>query len=190
MRVALYARVSTTDKGQNPEMQLRELREYVRNRGWETVSEFCDHGVSGSKESRPQLNRLLAGARVRKFDGVLVWKLDRFGRSLKHLVNSLAEFESLGITFVSLRDGFDLTTPSGRAMFGMIAVMTEFERSLIRERVRAGLAHAKAKGKRLGRAPAVVDLGAAHKLRAVGLGLRGTAKQMGISVNTLRKALG
>ena len=144
MRVALYARVSTTDKGQNPEMQLRELREYVRNRDWETVSEFCDYGVSGSKESRPQLNRLLAGARARKFDGVLVWKLDRFGRSLKHLVNSLAEFESLGITFVSLRDGFDLTTPSGRAMFGMIAVMTEFERSLIRERVRAGLAHIKA----------------------------------------------
>jgi DNA invertase Pin-like site-specific DNA recombinase len=76
MRVALYARVSTTDKGQNPEMQLRELREYVRNRGWETVSEFCDHGVSGSKESRPQLNRLLAGARARKFDAVLIWKLD------------------------------------------------------------------------------------------------------------------
>jgi len=100
MRVALYARVSTTDKGQNPEMQLCELREYVRNRDWETVSEFCDYGVSGSKESRPQLNRLLAGARARKFDGVLVWKLDRFGRSLKHLVNSLAEFESLGITFV------------------------------------------------------------------------------------------
>src|SRR6266581_7443449 len=169
MRTALYARVSTSDKGQDPEMQLRELREHCKRRGWEIIGEYVDVGVSGSKDSRPELNKLVADAHRRKLDAILVWKLDRFGRSLKHLVNSLAEFESLGIAFISLKESLDLTTPSGRAMFGMIAVMTEFERSLIQERVRAGLAHARAKGKRLGRAPAVVDLRAAHKLRADGL---------------------
>src|ERR1700751_5501543 len=115
-RVALYARVSTLN-GQGPEMQLRELREYASRRGWSVNKEYIDQGVSGSKESRPALNDLMADAQRRKFDAVLVWKIDRFGRSLKHLVNSLAELGALGVAFVSFGDNLDLSTPSGRLMF-------------------------------------------------------------------------
>ena len=121
MKIALYARVSTADKGQDPEMQLRELREYCERRGWIVATEHVDVGVSGAKDSRPQLNKLMADAKQRRFDAILVWKLDRFGRSLKHLVSALGEFEALGIAFVSLRDSFDLTTPAGRLMFNMVA---------------------------------------------------------------------
>ncbi len=145
LRVALYGRVSTLDKGQDVNLQLNELREYSEHRGWKIAGEYVDNGVSGAKESRPELNRLLADAKRRKFDAIAVWKLDRFGRSLKHLVMTLADLESLGIAFVSLRDGFDLSTASGRLMFQIIGAMGEFERNLIRERVRAGMAHAKAK---------------------------------------------
>src|ERR1700758_5265531 len=150
MKTAIYARVSTSN-GQDPSMQTRELKEYCERRGWTVACEYVDVGVSGSKDSRPQLNQLMANAKRRHFDVVLVWKLDRFGRSLKHLVNALAEFEALGVTFVSLRDNLDLSTPSGRLMFQIIGAMAEFERSLIVERVRAGLRNAKAKGIRLGR---------------------------------------
>lgn len=125
MRTALYARVSTTN-GQDPEMQLRELREYAARRGWEIVDEYTDHGVSGSRESRPELNRLMADAHQRKFDAVLVWKVDRFGRSLRHLVNALAELGALGVAFVSLRDNLDLSTPSGRLMFAVIGAMADY----------------------------------------------------------------
>lgn len=114
MRTALYARVSTSGKGQDPEMQLRELREYCQRRGWEIADEYVDVGVSGAKDSRPELNRLMADAKRRKIDAVLVWKLDRFGRSLRHLFHALGEFEAVGVAFVSLRDAFDLTTPAGR----------------------------------------------------------------------------
>jgi DNA invertase Pin-like site-specific DNA recombinase len=150
-RVAVYARVSTLNHCQDPELQLRELREFAHARGFQITREYVDRGVSGSKESRPELNRLIADASQRKFDAVLVWKLDRFARSLKHLINALAQFEALGVAFVSLRDNLDLTTPSGRLMFQIIGAMAEFERSLIQERVRAGLQHARAKGKLLGR---------------------------------------
>ena len=125
-RVGLYARVSTS-VGQSPEMQLVELREFATRRGWTLVGEYVDHGVSGAKESRPALNRLMTDAKERNFDVVAVWKIDRFGRSLKHLVNALAEFESLGIAFVSLKDSLDLTTPSGRLLFQLVAAMAEFE---------------------------------------------------------------
>jgi len=117
------------------------LREYCERRRWTITNEFADVGVSGSKDSRPQLNKLMAGAKQLRFDAVLVWKLDRFGRSLKHLVSALGESEALGIAFVSLRDSFDLTTPAGRLMFNMVASFAEFERDLIRERVRAGIAN-------------------------------------------------
>jgi DNA invertase Pin-like site-specific DNA recombinase len=120
-------------------MQLSELREYASRRGWTIISEYVDHGVSGSKESRPQLNQLMADAHRRKFDAVLVWKIDRWGRSLTHLVNSLADLAAYGVAFVSLRDNLDLSTPSGRLMLQIIGAMAEFERSLIRERVKAGL---------------------------------------------------
>lgn len=150
-RVALYARVSTLDKGQDPELQLGELRSFCASRGWTVSGEYVDRGVSGSKESRPELDRMIAAARKREIDVVLVWKLDRFARSLKHLVTAVADFEALGVEFVSLRDTIDLTTPAGRLMFQVIGAMAEFERSLIRERVIAGVQRARAKGKRLGR---------------------------------------
>lgn len=150
-RVAIYARVSTTGNGQTPEMQLRELRDYCDRRGWQIANEYVDSGVSGTKDSRPELNRLMSDAHRRRFDAILVWKLDRFGRSLRHLVNALAELEARGIAFVSLRDNLDLSTPSGRLMFQIIGAMAEFERALIAERVKAGMRNARAKGRRIGR---------------------------------------
>jgi len=152
-KAAIYARVSTAHNGQDPTMQTRELEEYCERRDWEVAGCYVDTGVSGAKDSRPELDRLMFDAHQRRFDAILVWKLDRFGRSLRHLVNALAEFESLGISFVSLRDNLDLSTPSGRLMFQIIGAMAEFERSLIVERVKAGMRNARAKGKRIGRPP-------------------------------------
>ena len=154
MNAALYARVSTRDKGQDPEMQLAELREFATKRGWRVAGEFVDIGVSGSKDSRPQLDAMMRLAKARKLDVIAVWKLDRFGRSLRHLVDALAELQAVGCAFASLRDNLDLTTPAGRMMFHVIGAMAEFERELIRERVKAGLAHARSKG-RIGGRPKV-----------------------------------
>lgn len=187
VRVALYGRVSTLDKGQDVNLQLNELREYSERRGWAIVDQYVDNGVSGAQESRPELNRLMADAKKRKFDAIAVWKLDRFGRSLKHLVMTLADLESLGITFISLRDGFDLSTPSGRLMFQIIGAMGEFERNLIRERVRAGMAHAKAKGRRLGRATLCVDMASVEARKAKGESLRAIARDLGVSAALLVK---
>lgn len=186
-RVALYARVSTHN-GQDPEMQLAELREYAARRGWTISSEYVDEGISGTTESRPQLNRLMTDAHRRNFDAVLVWKIDRFGRSLKHLVNALADLSAYGVAFVSLRDNLDLSTPSGRLMFQIIGAMAEFERSLIQERVRAGLRNARTKGKRLGRPPVSVSLTEIDRLRSSGLGWRAVAKKMGLGVGTVVRA--
>src|SRR5258708_4874636 len=166
-QVALYARVSTLNN-QDPETQLSELREYAVRRGWPIVEEFTDQGVSGCNESRPALNRLMSDACRRRFDAVLVWKIDRFGRSLKHLVNALAELAALGVAFISLRDNLDLSTPSGRLMFQIIGAMAEFERALIQERVRAGLRNAKAKGRQLGRPRHILDASRITDLRAEG----------------------
>src|SRR5450759_151153 len=187
-RVALYARVSTSNGQQDPERQLRELREYAKRRDLSIVGEYTDR-LSGSKESRPALNRLMADAHQRRFDAVLVWKLDRFGRSLRHLVNALAEFESLGISFVSLRDNLDLSTPSGRLMFQIIGAMAEFERSLIQERVRAGLRNARAKGKRLGRPRVIVDASRVASLRAQGRSWSQITDEIGVSKGTAQRAV-
>jgi DNA invertase Pin-like site-specific DNA recombinase len=185
-RVALYARVST-HHGQDPELQLRELREYAVSRGWQITQEYIDIGVSGSKDSRPALNRLMADASRRRFDAILVWKLDRFARSLRHLVNALAELEALGVAFVSLRDNLDLSTPSGRLMFQIIGAMAEFERSLIQERVKAGLRNAIAKGRRLGRPRADVDESRVEALRATGASWRAIAEKLGVGVATVHR---
>jgi len=185
-RIALYARVSTTTGQQDPEMQLRELREYAKNRDFIIFDEYVDR-MTGSKDSRPSLNRLMADASQRKFDAVLVWKLDRFGRSLRHLVNAIAELEALGVAFISLRDNVDLTTPSGRLMFQIIGAMAEFERALIQERVKAGLRNAKAKGRRLGRPPAVVDKTQILTLRDSGASWRAIAEKLGIGVGTAHR---
>ncbi len=151
LRVAIYVRVSTHDKGQNPEMQLRPLRDYCVARCFDISGEYVDIGQSGAKDRRPELDRLMGEARRRLINCVIVWKLDRFGRSLKHLVTALDELSTLGVAFVSYQENIDLSTPSGRLMFHMIAAMAEFERELIRERVCAGVAHARAKGKKIGR---------------------------------------
>ncbi len=186
-QVALYARVSTLNN-QDPEMQLSELWEYAGRRGWQIVEEFTDQGVSGCKESRPALNRLMSGACRRQFDAVLVWKIDRFGRSLKHLVNALAELAALGVAFISLRDNLDLSTPSGRLMFQIIGAMAEFERALIQERVRAGIRNARAKGKRLGRPRVVVDASRIVSLRARGDSWSQIQDQLGVSKGTAQRA--
>ena len=177
--------MSTSNGHQDPEMQLAELREYASRRGWEIVGEYTDQGVSGSKESRPELNRLMTDAHRRGFDAVLVWKIDRFGRSLKHLVNALADLAAYGVAFISLRDNLDLSTPSGRLMFQIIGAMAEFERALIQERVKAGLRNAKAKGKRLGRPRRVVDSSRVADLRAAGASWRKIAHELGVGLATL-----
>jgi len=184
--VALYVRVSTSNGQQDPEMQLRELREYAQRRDLTIVGEYIDR-ITGSKDSRPSLNRMMADASHRKFDAVLVWKLDRFGRSLRHLVNALAELEALGLTFISLRDNLDLSTPSGRLMFQIIGAMAEFERSLIQERVKAGLRNAKAKGVRLGRPRIFVSESRIDALRGAGGSWRAIAKELGVSLGTLHR---
>ncbi len=153
IRAALYARCSTHDKGQDPELQLVPLREYCQKRGFTIAGEYVDNGISGTKDRRPQLDRLMDVARKRHIDHILVWKLDRFGRSLKQLVTTLDELLGLGIGFISYQDNLDLTTPQGRLMFHIIGAMAEFERELIRERVKAGLENARRKGKKLGRKP-------------------------------------
>lgn len=187
VRAAIYMRVSTIDRGQSVEMQLLELREYLARRGWTLAGEYVDAGFSGSKDSRPELNRLIANARRRRFDAVVCYRYDRFSRSLRHLVNSLGEFDALGIHFVSIHEGVDTSTPQGRLVFGIFASIAEFERELIRERVRSGLRNAKAKGRRLGRPRVDVDSTRITSLRASGLSWRAVGKELGVSVRTARR---
>jgi DNA invertase Pin-like site-specific DNA recombinase len=151
-RAAIYARVSTVDRGQDPETQLRQLREYADRRAFAVVHEYVDR-ASGARNDRPEYRAMLEAARKRRFDVLLVWRYDRFARSLRELVNALAEFEGLGIEFVSYNEGADTTTPQGKLLFGIMASLAEFERSLISERVRAGMQRAKAQGKHTGRPP-------------------------------------
>ena len=164
---------------------LSELREYAKARGWQVIGEFVDVGVSGSKETRPQLDAMMRQAKTRKLDLIAVWKLDRFGRSLRHLVDALAELEATSVAFVSLRDNLDLSTPAGKLMFHVIGAMAEFERALIQERVRAGLAVARSKGKTLGR-PKIKrerdkDAKRIRQLRDEGQSYREIAEELGRS---------
>jgi DNA invertase Pin-like site-specific DNA recombinase len=188
MNAAIYARVSTNNGHQKPEMQLRELREYCQRRGWEISGEYVDNGVSGTKEHRPELDRLLADCRKRKADAVLVYRYDRFARSLRQLVNALEEFRALGIEFVSLHEGVDTSTPNGRLVFGIFASIAEFERELIRDRVRSGLAAARARGKRLGRPRVAVDASRVAALRALGQSWASISEKLGIGAGTARRA--
>ena len=186
-RAAIYARVSTRN-GQSPQMQLEELRAYCTRRGWEIAGEFVDNGISGARECRPALDRLLADCRKRLVDAVIVYRYDRFARSLRQLVNALEEFRTLGIDFISLHEGVDTSTPNGRLVFGIFASIAEFERELIRERVRSGIAAAKAKGKRLGRPRAAVDVSRIATLRAQGRSWRVIADELGIGKGTVQRA--
>lgn len=151
-RVAIYARVSTNQR-QDVGMQVSELRNFCQHRNWRIVSEFVDRGISGATDSRPELDRLMKEAHRGRFSIVAVWKFDRFARSVSHLLRALETFRSLGIEFVSLSEAVDTTTPTGKMVFTVLGAVAELERSLIGERVRAGLRNAKAKGKRLGRPP-------------------------------------
>src|SRR5262245_34037138 len=146
MRVAIYARASTAHNGQDPEVQLRELREYVSRRGWELSGEYVDVGISGTKEKRPELDRLMSDAHRRRFDGIACWRFDRFARSVSRLLRALETFQALGIHFVSLSESIDTSTPAGKLVFTVLGAVAELERSLIVERVKAGLRNAKAKG--------------------------------------------
>jgi DNA invertase Pin-like site-specific DNA recombinase len=184
--VALYARVSTLD--QNCEVQLEDLRRFASKR-FARYCEYTDAGVSGTQRHRPQLDALMRDARRRLFDAVLVWKFDRFARSLKHLIESLDEFSALGIDFISLTEGVDTTTPAGQLLFHIVGAVAQFERDLIAERVRAGMAHARAMGKRIGRPRAIVDVEAVSKLREGGQSLREIAASLNIPVSRVRRAL-
>ena len=183
---ALYARVSTLD--QNCEVQLEDLRRYAGKRFAE-YRVYTDAGVSGTQRNRPQLDALMRDARRRSFDVVLVWKFDRFALSLKHLIESLHEFNTLGIDFVSLTEGVDTTTPAGQLLFHIVGAVAQFERDLIAERVRAGMAHARAMGKHIGRPRAHVDVGAVRNLRSQAKSLRSIASTLGIPVSRVRRAL-
>ena len=184
MRAAIYARVSTLD--QHVENQLQELRIYCERRGW-TATEFIDHGVSGAKERRPALDEMLKAAKRRKFDGLIVWRLDRLGRNLRHLILLLDELHALGVAFVSLAEGIDATTPAGRLQLHVLGAIAEFERARIRERVMAGLARARVQGKRLGRPRR--DVSGAGLAAVAEKTLNEAASELGVSRSTLQRRL-
>jgi DNA invertase Pin-like site-specific DNA recombinase len=182
LRAALYARVSTGD--QSPENQLLELRRYSTARDWATT-EYVDHGVSGAKEDRPALRRLIDDARKRRVDVLVCWRLDRLGRNLRHLIITLDELSALGIPFVSLGEGIDATTPAGRLQLHLLGAIAEFERARIAERVRAGLERARRRGSRLGRPRGAVPI---ERVGSVsGLSIREAAVRLGVSVSTLKR---
>ena len=188
-RVAIYARVSTTGHGQDVSMQTRELQEFAEARGWAVAGEYIDNGVSGAKDSRPELNRLMADAHKRRFDVVCVWRFDRFARSVSHLLRALETFKALGIDFVSYSEQMDTSTPAGKMVFTVLGAVAELERSLIVERVRAGLRNARAKGKRLGRPRVAVDAARIARLHAQGRSIREIADELGYSRSLVHKTL-
>ena len=187
MKVALYARVST--ESQDPEVQLAALRAHVANRGWQVVEEFVDRGYSGAKERRPALDQLMRGAWAGRFQAVLVWRFDRFARSVKHLVTALDTFRGMNVAFISLQEQLDTSSPIGQAMFTIIGAMAQLERDIIRERVKAGLERAKARGVRLGRPTVVVAGAQLLQLKGEGLSLGEIARRVRCSRSTVRRRM-
>src|SRR5438105_10103248 len=171
-------------------MQTRELRQFAEARGWTIAGEYIDEGVRGAKDSRPELNRLMADAHKRRFDIVCVWRFDRFARSVSHLLRALETFKALGIDFVSFSEQMDTSTPAGKMVFTVLGAVAELERSLIVERVRAGLRNARSKGKKLGRPKRVVDARRIAALRAQGAGWKKISREMKIGVGTLYRLAG
>lgn len=186
-KVALYARISTNEKKQNIETQLKPLKEFTKKRNWKIHQTYTDK-ASGNQETRPELKKLMEDAAKRKFDIVLVFRFDRFARSTKQLVQALDNFQSLGIDFVSYQENIDTTTPSGKVMFTMISAFAEFEREIIRERVKAGLERAKAQGKKLGK-PSITkeEIESIKKHAKQGISRRKTAEALGIPLSTVQK---
>jgi DNA invertase Pin-like site-specific DNA recombinase len=182
---AIYARVSTAE--QNCDIQLKDLREYCARRWWQAV-ECIDAGVSGAKASREQLDRLMQDTRRRKVDVVICWRIDRFARSTKHLLSALEEFQSLGIGFISHQEAIDTTSPMGKLLFTIVAAMAEMERSILIERVRAGMASAKGKGKSRDRPKKVFRRDVTVEMRAAGHSWRKISSLLGVPVSTVREA--
>ncbi len=187
-KAAIYARVSTNNNGQDPTMQTRELEEYCQRRGWQVAGCYVDNGISGCKETRPELDKLMADAHRRRFDVVAVWKFDRFARSVSHLLRALETFKALGIDFVSLSEQVDTSTPTGKMVFTVLGAVAELERSLIAERVRAGIRNARAKGKTLGRPRVAVDGARIAALRAQGHSWCTIRRETGIAKGTAQRA--
>jgi DNA invertase Pin-like site-specific DNA recombinase len=183
-RAALYGRVSTGEQDEG--MQVAEMIQRCEVRTWQPTP-FLDHGISGSKEKRPALDRMMAEVRRGKFDVVMVYKFDRFARSLRHLILALEEFQALGVAFVSVRDDVDTTTATGRLMFHIIGAFAEFEREVIRERVKSGIAHVRAKGRSWGRPRAEVSADEIARLRAQGCSWAEIASGTGVSKDTCRR---
>jgi DNA invertase Pin-like site-specific DNA recombinase len=189
LRVAIYARVSTSDKGQDPALQLTPLSDYCKQRGWQIVGHYVDHGT-GKTAHRPELDKLLDAARKRQINCVVVWKLDRFGRSMQHLVNTLVELQGLGVSFVSYMENLDFTSASGKLMFNILASFAQFERDIISDRVRAGILNAKSKGIRVGRKPITPgEHDRIVKLKKEGFSIRQISKQVRLAVGTVHKTL-
>src|ERR1017187_2923408 len=187
MRVAIYARVSTKD--QSCDLQLRDLRGYCSARKFKVFREYVDVGESGAKDSRPELNSLIADARKRKIDAVIVWRFDRFARSTKHLLTALEEFRALGIQFISYQENMDTSSSLGQALFTIVSAVAQLERDLIRERVSAGIRNARENGKRFGRPRVKTDLDDILVLRAAGQSFRKIAAKVGIGEATVRERL-
>jgi DNA invertase Pin-like site-specific DNA recombinase len=187
-KVAIYVRVSTSE--QSVDMQTSDLRHYCEQRGFEIYKEYSDE-ISGTKDRRPGLDDLMADAKKRKFDVVLVWRFDRFARSTKHLVTALEEFKHLGIDFISYQENIDTSSPLGKAIFTIISAIGELERNIIVERVKAGLRNAKAKGKRLGRRPKIDErlLRTVSGMRGKGMSIRGISSELGVSKSLVHKSI-
>lgn len=187
LRAAIYARVSTSDQHTIPE-QLRQLEAFAAHRGWSVVSTV--HEVASGAVKRAKRDALIAAAHRRELDAIIVWKLDRWGRSLIDLMETLNELTALGVAFVSLTEALDFSTPSGRALAGMLAVFAEFERDLIRERVRGGIERARRAGKHLGRPPtAAAHAAEVRALRKSGRSHADIARQVGIGESSVRRIL-
>lgn len=195
VRVAIYARVSTSNHGQDVTLQTLELAQFAQARGWRVVGSYVDEGISGSKDSRPELNRLMADAHKRRFDVVCVWRFDRFARSVSHLLRALETFKALGIDFVSFSEQMDTSTPAGKMVFTVLGAVAELERSLIVERVRAGMRNARTKGRRIGRppqtplSPEIRQVIADTYVRGE-TSLRALAKRFGTSLATVQRCIG
>lgn len=189
MKTAIYARVSTTD--QDCTQQLTALREYVATRGWTAAGEYVDQAVSGAKDRRPALDRLVQDARMRKVDCIVVWKLDRWGRSLIHLAASMDELRTMGVRFIAVTQGIDTdqTSATGKLLMNILASFAEFERELIKERTAAGVARARKEGKTIGRPRLVVDRQKVLDMRAAGMSLRAIAQQTGSSAASVLRIL-
>jgi DNA invertase Pin-like site-specific DNA recombinase len=195
VKAAIYARVSTTDKGQDINLQLNDLKPYCERRGW-TYTEYVDNGVSGAKEKRPAFEQLMTDAKKKQFDVIVVWKLDRFSRSLQHLITTLNDLQKLSIDFVSYNEHIDFTTATGRLMIHIIAAFAQFERELMAERIKAGMQNAKAKGVKIGRKPKapieiskIIQLYEEAKQKGENISVREISKKTKIGKSTVHSVI-